>query len=135
MYRKLAVVLLTALPAVAAASAPGTHQNPLPTKDCLAPSTTYDWDRIDDTHVVFEGLGRRHFLVETSTLCVGLARVGATISIDAGPVNRLCGRFGEAIIASGQRCRVKSVTPISKAEYRKWRNGELKPTRPERPRH
>ena len=129
MYRKLAVAALIALPSTLSAAPPGTPQSPLPTRECLAPATTYDWDRIDDTHVVFEGLGRRHFLVETSTLCVGLGRVGATIVIDGGSLNRLCGRFGEAIIAAGQRCRVKSVTPISKAEYRKWRSGELKPAR------
>lgn len=129
MYRKLAVAVLVALPSSAWADSPaqpGTHGSPLPTRECLAPSTTFDWARIDDTHVVFEGLGRRHYLVETSTLCTELGRIGATIAIDAGPLNRLCGRFGEAIIASGQRCRVKSVTPISKSEYRKWRSGELK---------
>ncbi|HVF35655.1 MAG TPA: DUF6491 family protein [Candidatus Saccharimonadia bacterium] len=127
MYRKLAVVALLALPAFAQAATPGTPQSPLPTRECLAPSTTFDWARIDDTHVVFEGLGRRHFLVETSTLCTELGRLGATIRIDAGPLNRLCGRFGEAIIASGQRCRVKSVTPISKDEYRRMRRGEIEP--------
>ena len=129
MYRKLAVVLLTALPALAGAAAPGTHQNPLPAKECLAPATTYDWDRIDDTHVVFEGLGKRHFMVETATLCTELMRVGATIAIDAGPINRLCGRFGEYLLVGQQRCRVQSVTPISKDEYRRWRSGELKPQR------
>jgi hypothetical protein len=129
MYRKLAVVLLTALPSLAGASAPGTHQNPLPTKQCLAPATTYDWDRIDDTHVVFEGLGKRHFMVETATLCTELMRVGATIAIDAGPINRLCGRFGEYLVVGRQRCRVASVTPITKDEYDRWRSGELEPAR------
>lgn len=132
MYRKFAVALLTALPALAGAAAPGTHQNPLPTKDCLAPATTWDWDRIDDTHVVFEGLGRRRFMVETATLCTELMRVGATIAIDAGPVNRLCGRFGEYLVVGQQRCRVRSVTPLSKEEYRRWRSGELKVERTSR---
>ena len=129
MYRKLAVVLLTALPALAGAAAPGTPRNPLPTKECLAPATTYDWDRIDDTHVVFEGLGKRHFMVETATLCTELMRVGATIAIDAGPINRLCGRFGEYLVVGQQRCRVSSVTPLTKETYDAWRSGELKPVR------
>ena len=124
MPGKPAVLLVALLPALAGAAAPGTPESPLPTHACLAPSTTFDWDRIDDTRVVFEGLGRRHFLVETSTLCTGLARVGATIRIDAGPLNRLCGGFGEAIIASGQRCRVKSITPITKSEYQRLRDGD-----------
>lgn len=124
MPGKPAVLLVAWLPALTGAAAPGTPQSPLPTRACLAPATTFDWGRIDDTRVVFEGLGRRHFLVETSTLCTGLARVGATMRIDAGPLNRLCGRFGEAIIASGQRCRVTSVTPITKAEYQRLRDGD-----------
>lgn len=130
MSRKLAVCCFALLPlALAGAAAPGTPESPLPTRDCLAPRTTFDWHRVDDTHVLFEGMGKRRFLVETSTLCSGLAHLGATITIDAGPVNRLCGRFGEAIIASGQRCRVASVTPLSKAEYEAWREGEIKPSR------
>ena len=130
MSRKLAVICFALLPFVAAgAAAPGTPQSPLPTRECLAPRTTFDWHRIDDTHVLFEGLGKRRYLVRTSTLCTGLARLGATIVIDAGPVNRLCGRFGEAIVASGQRCRVASVTPLSRAEYDAWREGDIKPAR------
>ncbi len=125
MYQKLAVAVLVALPSFSFAAEPGTHGKPLPTRDCLAPSRTFDWDRIDDTHVVFAGLGKRRYLVETATLCTELSRASATIAIDAGPLNRLCGRFGEALLVEGMRCRVRSVTPITKREYEALRNGEL----------
>ena len=59
------------------------------------------------------------------------SRMVEAIAIDAGPLNRLCGRFGEYLVVGQQRCRVSSVTPLTKETYDAWRSGELKPPRPE----
>ncbi|MBD8524654.1 DUF6491 family protein [Pseudomarimonas arenosa] len=121
---KIGVLLLGALlPPAQAEQRPSPGQTPIrPLSECLDPKAAQAFLLIDNNRLLIDA-GRQHFLIELRWSCPWLYHASALDFRSRNSAGRICGDVDEQVGAAHNpalqpdRCRVASVTPISRDEY------------------
>ena len=117
---RLALAAIAALALGACTSQPrttraaqGVHGSPA----CFDPAFARGYQTIDDDILLIDA-GSRHYRVELDATCHHLDWAAA-LAFRGDPITgRVCGRFGDAVFARDQECRIHRVDSITPELYR-----------------
>ena len=116
---RLALAAIAALALGACSSQPrNTHATAAVygSPDCFDPAFARGYQTIDDDILLIDA-GSRHYRVELDGTCHNLDW-SAALAFRGDPVTgRVCGRFGDAVFARDQECRIHRVDSITPEQY------------------
>src|SRR5687768_13419253 len=117
---RLALAAIAALALGACTSQPGSNTRAAPaaygTPACFDPAFARGFQTIGHDILLIDA-GSRHYRVELDGTCHRLDW-SAALAFKGDPITgRVCGRFGDAVFARDQECRIHRVDSITKDLY------------------